>query len=266
MVDRRIDLRHWFETTSRLADYCALSGTAFPRVIVLLLLVANALALFFTVSSLFHHPTGQQPKISEHVASYAQGPSGQLDLGRAIANEHLFGEPSARIPTRATALTPFLVTGILYSPDPSVSRAVLDIASHAQVYAVGSVLPDGEKLVAIQADQVTFDDAGNRRTVHVNIKKAPMDAKFNTVSLTQLNQPWSQSAPATGPGRENRDDRMMTAKSKPANPFQQLAPDPLLGKRLPTVLAIRRNEVRRFKKILPPGINVPVTHKPETPL
>ena len=138
----------------------------------------------------------------------------------------------------------------------------MSVANHVQIYAIGSVLPDGEKITDIQPEQVVFGDNGNPRIASLDIKKAPVDARFKSLSLTQLNQPWTQSLPLSSPGNKRGENQVMPADAQPANPFQHLAPDPLIGRKFSTVMAIRHDEAKHFAKILPRGLTPPRTRKP----
>jgi general secretion pathway protein C len=102
-------------------------------------------------------------------------PSAEIDVGTlpavdlpAIVNAHLFGvaqhsgDPSD-VPATSANLT---LAGTLAGPDPSTGWAIIGTTGQsARVYATGSSLPGGTKLVAVYPDRVILDRGGARESL-----------------------------------------------------------------------------------------------------
>jgi len=104
-----------------------------------------------------------------------------------VADDHLFGlapsSATAAAPVRASQVH---VLGIVSTGDAKSSWAILDINGNQQSYAAGTVLPDGETLVAVQPDRVTLEQTGNRYSVLWEMQQADMNAHFEIADINAM--------------------------------------------------------------------------------
>ena len=87
------------------------------------------------------------------------------DRGNAIVAAHLFGQAPTLTSVSAVAASSITVDGIVYSTQAEDSEAVLTLNAKTDIYKVGASLPDGEKVVAIDAGDVQLVANGTTRVL-----------------------------------------------------------------------------------------------------
>ena len=162
--------------------------------------------------------------------------------GERIADLHLFGKAAPE----SWPLIPIAdatVAGIAYTGDAGPSLAILAIDGIQRSYTVGDALPNGERLVGIEHDQVIFERNGIRHRLNLEIKQADPNADFRPVELG-IGTVNSKSEDAATPAKVSAGNsgdvavRLQAFRQNLTSP-----PDALAGKR--TGAAIRDRPVRR---------------------
>ncbi|MGH7241303.1 MAG: type II secretion system protein N [Candidatus Saccharimonadales bacterium] len=87
------------------------------------------------------------------------------DMANTIVTAHLFGQAPARTPALSSTTQSITVDGIVYAPQPQDSVALLTLDGKADLYKVGELLTDGEKIIAIDASDVQLAANGVIRRV-----------------------------------------------------------------------------------------------------
>lgn len=87
------------------------------------------------------------------------------DTANAIVAAHLFGRAQQNLARTAAPAASITVDGIAAASDPKNSIAVLTLNGQSGEFHVGQVLPDGEKLAAINFDRVELADGSIVRRI-----------------------------------------------------------------------------------------------------
>lgn len=155
------------------------NGLRYMVIIALLALIATTgWQLMQTPSSAAATPTlsGSEQPVSRPGASAPDAAT----LAKKIALRHLFGS----VKQSATAAPPVTkersnsavqLRGIIFAADQDLARAILALDGNQQSYRVGSLLNNGAKLTAIQANRVILARDGK----HYALVLADAPSRFN---------------------------------------------------------------------------------------
>lgn len=158
--------------------------------------------------------------------------------GERIAALHLFGMTSSDVLPGPPA-GDVAVVGIAFAPEAGASAAILIINGRQQSYPVGSLLPNGETLLSIEANRVIIERNGLRHGLDMAIKLAAFNADFgraesvNTPLVSgEADTPSARAVPGDNPSR-------MAAVLQAARQNLVVPNDGLAGKKVETAAQIR---------------------------
>lgn len=126
----------------------------------------SVLIVLLLVSSLEPHTRTSVPTVVWH--SSASASPTLTDRGDAIVAAHLFGQAPTLTSMSVVAASSITVDGIVYSTQADDSQVVLTLNTKTDIYKVGASLPDGEKVVAIDPDDVQLVANGASRRLAIS--------------------------------------------------------------------------------------------------
>ena len=116
-----------------------------------------------------------------------------------VADQHLFGmAPVAISSAPIVAAAAIQVIGIITADDPKQSWAILDLGGEQHLYQAGTMLPDGEKLLAVQPDRVVLVGHGDPYSVMWDMHPADANAAFPILNLSASGDFSNLPAPVAG--------------------------------------------------------------------
>lgn len=116
-----------------------------------------------------------------------------------VADQHLFGmAPVAVSSAPIMAAAGIRVIGIITAEDPKQSWAILDMGGDQHMYQAGTLLPDGEKLLAVQPDRVVLVGHGDPYSVMWDMHPADANAAFPILNLSTSGDFSNLPAPVAG--------------------------------------------------------------------
>lgn len=117
-----------------------------------------------------------------------------------VADQHLFGmAPVAVSSVPIVAAAAIQVIGIIRADDPKQSWAILDLGGEQHLYQAGTMLPDGEKLLAVEQDRVVLVDHGAPYSVMWDMHPADANAAFPILNLSASGNFSHLPGPVVGP-------------------------------------------------------------------